>query len=82
MKKTELLAGLTSGVRSGAIMVVDLTETLRPEYPTITLPAEFGQASPFVTKEISRYDAKGPAWYWNNFTMSEHTGTHFDAPIH
>ncbi|MEX1146784.1 MAG: cyclase family protein [Sphingomonadales bacterium] len=22
------------------------------------------------------------AWYWNNFTLSEHTGTHFDAPIH
>ncbi len=24
----------------------------------------------------------GPAWYWNNFRTGEHTGTHFDAPIH
>ena len=49
---------------------------------TITLPPEFGQASPFVKTEISRYDDAGPGWYWNNFTISEHTGTHFDAPIH
>ncbi|MGH6991060.1 MAG: cyclase family protein, partial [Stellaceae bacterium] len=33
-------------------------------------------------EEISRYDERGPAWYWNNLSMGEHTGTHFDAPIH
>ena len=33
-------------------------------------------------EEVSRYDARGPAWYWNNISMGEHTGTHFDAPIH
>src|SRR5262249_13773336 len=21
-------------------------------------------------------------WYWNNFTTGEHSGTHFDAPVH
>jgi Predicted metal-dependent hydrolase len=21
-------------------------------------------------------------WYWNNISLGEHTGTHFDAPIH
>jgi kynurenine formamidase len=31
---------------------------------------------------ISRYDDRGPAWYWNTIRMGEHTGTHFDAPIH
>ena len=31
---------------------------------------------------ISRFDDKGPAWYWNVIHMGEHTGTHFDAPIH
>jgi kynurenine formamidase len=31
---------------------------------------------------ISRYDDKGPAWYWNTLHFGEHTGTHFDAPIH
>src|SRR6185437_15863790 len=29
-----------------------------------------------------RYDSRGPAWYWNNISCGEHTGTHFDAPIH
>ncbi len=82
MAKPTLLADLAGAIRDGDIKVVDLTETLRADYPTITLPPEFGQASPFVKQEISRYDAKGPAWYWNNFTLSEHTGTHFDAPIH
>lgn len=77
-----VLADLVAALGSGAVEVIDLTETLRPDYPTITLPPEFGQASPFVKSEISRYDARGPAWYWNNFTVSEHAGTHFDAPIH
>ena len=31
---------------------------------------------------VSRYDQNGPAWYWNNISMNEHTGTHFDAPTH
>jgi kynurenine formamidase len=31
---------------------------------------------------ISRYDEKGPAWYWNTIHLGEHTGTHFDAPVH
>jgi len=67
---------------SGKIRMVDLTETLTPDFPTIVLPPEFGQAWPFRIEEISRYDERGPAWYWNNFSMSEHTGTHFDAPVH
>jgi kynurenine formamidase len=79
---SQLLSDLWRQIRSGGLKVVDLTETLRPDYPTIALPPEFGQASPFQKHEISRYDAKGPAWYWNNFTVSEHTGTHFDAPVH
>jgi kynurenine formamidase len=31
---------------------------------------------------ISRYDAAGPGWYWNTIRLGEHTGTHFDAPVH
>ncbi len=76
------LAALIAGLQDKSIKVVDLTETLRPDYPTIQLPPEFGQAEPFSKQEISRYNENGPAWYWNNFTVSEHTGTHFDAPIH
>lgn len=82
MSDPKLNEELIKALRTGRIRVVDLTETLRAEYPTIQLPSEFKQASPFVKQQISRYDTDGPAWYWNNITLSEHTGTHFDAPIH
>lgn len=67
---------------AGKIRVIDLTETLDANFPVITLNPEFGQAWPFRLEEISRYDERGPSWYWNNFSCSEHTGTHFDAPVH
>ncbi len=79
---TSVLGQFMSELLSGKIRIVDLTETLTPEFPTIVLPPEFGQAWPFRIEEISRYDERGPAWYWNNFSCSEHTGTHFDAPVH
>jgi kynurenine formamidase len=67
---------------NGRIRIIDLTQTLSPDFPSIVLPPEMGQAWPFRLERISRYDANGPAWYWNNFSCGEHTGTHFDAPIH
>jgi kynurenine formamidase len=67
---------------SGGIRVVDLTQTLSPDFPQISLPPEMGQCAPFRIEEISRYDERGPSWYWNNISCGEHTGTHFDAPIH
>ena len=76
------LLAFARGVSQGSIRVIDLTVTLSQEFPTIVLPPEFGQAQPFRMVEISRYDERGPAWYWNNITVGEHTGTHFDAPIH
>ncbi|HCN72876.1 MAG TPA: cyclase, partial [Pusillimonas sp.] len=79
---TTVLAQFMAELLSGKIRLVDLTETLTPDFPTIVLPPEFGQAWPFRVEEISRYDERGPGWYWNNFSMSEHTGTHFDAPVH
>jgi len=82
MNAQEILGALTGGLGSGAVRVVDLTETLTPEYPVIELPPEFRQASPFRKTELSRYNEQGPAWYWNDITFNEHTGTHFDAPIH
>jgi kynurenine formamidase len=76
------LTALAADLLSGGIRVVALTQTLSPEFPQIVLPPEFGQCRPFRIDEISRYDDRGPAWYWNNFSCGEHTGTHFDAPIH
>ena len=77
-----VLTELASGLVGGKIRVVDLTQTLSPEFPSISLPPEMGQAWPFRIEEVSRYDERGPAWYWNNFSCGEHTGTHFDAPVH
>lgn len=77
-----VLAALTAALGSGAVRVVDLTQTLSPDFPNITLPPELGQNRPFRMEEISRYDERGGAWYWNNLSFGEHTGTHFDAPIH
>ena len=77
-----LLTQLAVALTGGRIRVIDLTQTLSPDFPQISLPPEFGQCLPFRIEEISRYDARGPAWYWNNFSCGEHTGTHFDAPIH
>ncbi|SFK62140.1 Kynurenine formamidase [Pseudovibrio ascidiaceicola] len=73
---------LSSALLSGDVEVVDLTHTLDPDFPVIVLPPEFGQCARFRMEEISAYDHRGPAWKWNTFTCSEHTGTHFDAPIH
>ncbi len=77
-----LLSKLVVDLAAGQIRVVDLTQTLSPDFPQIVLPPEMGQAWPFRIEEASRYDERGPGWYWNNFSCSEHTGTHFDAPIH
>jgi kynurenine formamidase len=74
----ELLLGLASG----RIRIVDLTAPLHEKTPIIRLPPERGQPWPFSRELISRYDDKGPHVYWNNIKMCEHTGTHFDAPIH
>ncbi len=76
------LSGLAKGIADGAIRVVDLTQTLSPDFPALQLPPQFGQVWAFKQERISEYDDKGPAWYWNNFSCGEHTGTHFDAPVH
>ncbi len=79
---TNALTDLVSALAAGKVRVVDLTAPLEPATPVITLPPQFAPSAPFSLEEISRYDSRGPAWYWNNITCGEHTGTHFDAPIH
>jgi hypothetical protein len=66
----------------GSVRVVDLTQTLKASTPVIQLPPPFAPSDPFRMSEISHYDERGPGWYWNNLSMGEHTGTHFDAPCH
>ena len=78
------LTALVADLIAGNVQIIDLTRTLEPETPILQLPPEmgWGAAWPFSKEEISRYDDRGPAWYWNNIKCGEHTGTHFDAPIH
>ena len=79
---TPLLAQLIDALAGGSLHVIDLTQPLGPATPVIGLPPIFA-ASPGVTIDtISRYDEQGPAWYWNTLRFGEHTGTHFDAPVH
>ena len=79
---TTTLTRLVEELNGGRLTIVDLTQPLGPATPVIGLPAMFA-ASPGVTIDvISRYDERGPAWYWNTLRFGEHTGTHFDAPIH
>jgi kynurenine formamidase len=77
-----VLTDLVSAVRSGRVEVIDLTAPLLGSTPILQLPEPFGNTAPFELEEISRYDDRGPAWYWNNIHTGEHTGTHLDAPIH
>lgn len=54
--------------------VVDLTHTLRSDFPT------FGGTPAFEQERILTFARDG--YNLNRFTYMEHVGTHFDAPIH
>ena len=82
MSAPALLPELALRMARGAVRVVDLTQTLSPSFPALQLPPQFGQVQAFKIERISHYDEAGPGWYWNNFSCGEHTGTHFDAPVH
>ena len=77
-----LLTQLVAELNAGTLKVVDLTQPLGPETPVIGLPPMFASSPGVSLDVISRFDAKGPGWYWNTIRMGEHTGTHFDAPVH
>ncbi len=79
---SSVLTQLVEALRSGQLRVVDLTQPLGPDTPVIGLPPIFAPSPGVTLDQISRYDDAGPAWYWNTLTLGEHTGTHFDAPIH
>ena len=76
------LTQLIGDLNAGRLAVIDLTQPLGPETPVIGLPPMFAPSPGVTIAVISRYDDKGPAWYWNTLRFGEHTGTHFDAPVH
>jgi kynurenine formamidase len=79
---SQLLMDLLAALDRGTLRVVDLTQPLAPATPVIGLPPIFSSSPGMTIDVISRYDSRGPAWYWNTIRLGEHTGTHFDAPIH
>lgn len=79
---SQAVTQLLSGLADGSLKVVDLTHPLGETTPVIALPQEFAQSPSFTREVISKYDDRGPAWYWSTIKVGEHTGTHFDAPIH
>lgn len=81
-KRDDVLGSLIGALTRGSVRVVDLTRPLSPATPVIKLPPQFAGSPAFSIQELSRYDERGPAWYWNSIACGEHTGTHFDAPVH
>ena len=79
---SQILKQLAEELQKGSLRVIDLTQPLSPDTPILPLPPEFNNTPKFRVWELSHYDERGPAWYWNAFETGEHTGTHFDAPIH
>ncbi len=79
---SQVLDQVLNHLTDGSIQVVDLTAPLSEKTPVIALPPMFAQSPGFSRVEISKYDDKGPAWYWNTINVGEHTGTHFDTPSH
>src|SRR5690242_16151984 len=79
---SNVLLELVTQLNSDKLRIVDLTQTLSPQTPLLPLPSQWNNTPAFRIWELSRYDERGPAWYWNGFETGEHTGTHFDAPIH
>ncbi len=79
---SSVLAQLLEELATGQLKIVDLTSLLGPETPVIDLPPMFAPSPGVTLTEISHYDERGPGWYWNVISMGEHTGTHFDAPVH
>lgn len=67
---------------TGDVVAVDLTAPLSERTPVLQLPEPFVNTPRFALDELSRYDDRGPAWYWNAIRTGEHVGTHFDAPVH
>ena len=79
---SDVLTRLVEELDAGTVRVIDLTMPLDEDTVVIDLPPTFAPSRGVTIEPISRYDEHGPAWYWNNLSFGEHTGTHFDAPIH
>lgn len=77
-----LLSELIAAISAKRVEIIDLTAPLTETTPVLKLPEPFLNTISFRLEEISRYDERGPRWYWNDIHTGEHSGTHMDAPVH
>ncbi len=73
---------IAAALASGGIRIVDLTNRLSAETPTLRLPEPFANLIDFSLEEVSAYNEPGPFWKHQNIHTGEHIGTHIDAPVH
>lgn len=73
---------IAAALTSGSVRIVDLTNTLSSETPTLRLPDPFANLIDFSLEEVSRFNDPGPFWMHHNIHTGEHIGTHLDAPVH
>lgn len=76
------LADLLSRLASGSVRILDLTNPLSSQTPTLRLPEPFANLIDFSLETVSAYDEPGPFWRHANIHTGEHIGTHLDAPVH
>lgn len=76
------MSSLVDLLFSGNFEFVDLGQPLDENTLMIQLPEPFANTPAFSREVLSKYDDKGPAWYWSVLTVGEHAGSHFDAPTH
>jgi len=68
------VASAPASLAAGHGGVVDLTHTLSAEFPT------WGGDPGFAAEQMTQFETDG--FNLLNLTISEHTGTHLDAPLH
>ncbi|WP_367402516.1 cyclase family protein [Kocuria marina] len=71
-----------TAVAQHRVRLIDLTNPLSADTPTLVLPEPFANLVDFSLERVSAYDAPGPFWKHHNIHTGEHIGTHIDAPVH
>ena len=83
MAAKDTLNELASLLLSGGVEVVDLAVPLGETTPLIKLPPPFREHAGGQGPQRSPTTMPtGPYWAWNWLELGEHSGTHFDAPVH
>lgn len=77
-----MLNDLVTALADGKIQVVDLTNKLSADTPTLRLPEPFKNLIDFSLEKVAEFDEFAPVWRHNNIHTGEHIGTHIDVPYH